>query len=128
MSQTISKLAKKLNISVEIVRFYERKGLISQPEKPTHGYRHYPEETADRIRFIHRSKELGFTLDEIGRLLSLADSPCSQVQALAEDKLAMVQSKMKGLKRLEKALEALLSQCNNNDDDTHCPIIDSLQP
>tara|TARA_Y100001938_G_C7885720_1_gene327274 strand:- start:183 stop:569 length:387 start_codon:yes stop_codon:yes gene_type:complete len=128
MNRTISKLAKALNINVETVRFYERWGLITQPPKPDTGYRHYPEETVNRIRFIKRAQELGFTLDEISNLLSLNDYPCSQVQDLAELKLIAVKEKMADLRRLEKALKALLAQCQSNDDDSHCPIIDSLQP
>jgi MerR family mercuric resistance operon transcriptional regulator len=127
MSRTISKVAIELNISIETVRFYERKGLISQPPKPDIGYRHYPEDTVNRIRFIKRAQELGFTLDEIANLLSLNDHPCSQVQDLAEHKLGAVKEKMADLRRLEKALKALLTQCQSNDDDSYCPIIDSLQ-
>lgn len=128
MSRTISKVAKELSINIETVRFYERRGLITQPPKPDTGYRHYPEDTVNRIRFIKRAQELGFTLDEITNLLSLNDRPCSQVQDLAEHKLSAVKEKMADLRRLEKALKALLAQCQSNDDDNHCPIIDSLQP
>ena len=128
MTRTISKVAKELEINIETVRFYERRGLIEQPPKPELGYRDYPDETVNRIRFIKRSQELGFTLDEIANLLSLNDRPCGQVQELAEHKLAAVKEKMTDLRRLEKALKGLLTQCRNNDDDSHCPIIDSLQP
>ncbi|MBR9910293.1 MAG: Hg(II)-responsive transcriptional regulator [Gammaproteobacteria bacterium] len=128
MSRTISKVAKELNLNIETVRFYERRGLITQPPKPEIGYRHYPEDTVNRIRFIKRAQELGFTLDEIANLLSLNDRPCRQVQDLAEHKLSAVKEKMADLRRLEKALKALLAQCQNNDDDNYCPIIDSLQP
>lgn len=128
MNRTISKVAKALDINVETVRFYERRGLIAQPPKPEVGYRQYPEGTVNRIRFIKRAQELGFTLDEIANLLSLNDRPCSQVQDLAERKLTAVQVKMADLQRLEKALKALLAQCQSNDDDSRCPIIDSLQP
>ncbi len=128
MTRTISKVAKTLNINVETVRFYERRGLIAQPPKPEIGYRQYPEDTVNRIRFIKRAQELGFTLEEIANLLSLNDRPCSQVQDLAEHKLSAVKEKMADLHRLEKALKALLVQCHNNDDESHCPIIESLQP
>lgn len=126
--RTISKLAQELGVNIETIRFYERRGLIDQPDKPETGYRHYPDETLSRIRFIKRAQELGFTLDEIANLLSLNDHPCSQVQELAEHKLSSVQEKMKDLRRLEKALKALLIQCQENQDENHCPVIDSLQP
>ncbi len=128
MVRTISKVAKELGISIETVRFYERRGLIDQPIKPAHGYRDYPADTLNRIRFIKRSQELGFTLDEIVNLLDLNDRPCGQVQELAEHKLSAVQEKMKDLRRLDKALKGLLQQCKSNQDDLRCPIIDSLRP
>jgi len=128
MTRTISKVAKELDINVETVRFYERRELIEQPPKPELGYRHYPDATVNRIRFIKRSQELGFTLDEIASLLSLNDRPCGQVQQLAEHKLSTVKEKMADLRCLEKALNALLSQCQSNQDKSHCPIIDALQP
>ena len=128
MTRSISKVAKELDINVETVRFYERRGLILQPTKPEVGYRHYPDDTVSRIRFIKRAQVLGFTLEEIANLLSLNDHPCGQVQELAEYKLSTVKEKMADLKRLESALMELLTQCNSNDDDSYCPIIDSLQP
>jgi len=128
MARTISKVAKKLDINIETVRFYERRGLIVQPPKPAQGYRHYPNDTVNRIHFIKRSQELGFTLDEITNLLSLNGTPCGQVQELAKQKLSAVRKKMADLRCLEKVLKELLAQCRNNQDDSHCPIIDSLQP
>ncbi len=128
MGKTIGEVAKALNINVETVRFYERRGLITQPPKPGVGYRQYPEETINRIRFIKRAQELGFTLDEIASLLSLEDSPCSRVQALAERKLGTVKEKLADLQRLEQALNAMLEQCQDNNDASRCPIIDSFQP
>lgn len=128
MTKTISKVAKELNINIETVRFYERLGLIQQPLKPEVGYRHYPDETVNCIRFIKRGQELGFTLEEIANLLSLNDRPCRQVQGLAEHKLNVVKEKMADLRCLENSLNELLNQCRNNDDESHCPIIDSLQP
>ena len=96
MTRTISKVAKALDINVETVRFYERRGLIDQPVKPEIGYRHYPDETLNRIRFIKRAQELGFTLEEIANLLSLNDRSCNQVQTLAEHKLNEVKEKLAG--------------------------------
>ncbi len=68
MTRTISKLAKELGVNVETIRFYERRGLISQPEKPETGYRHYSDDVRSRIRFIKRAQGLGFTLEEIANL------------------------------------------------------------
>jgi len=126
MSRTIGKLAKELGLNIETIRFYERRNLIVQPEKPLQGFRVYPQQTVDRIRFIKFSQDLGFTLDEIKTLLSLNDKPCGQVQELAEYKLAAVKEKLSDLKRLENALKTLLKQCRSNKDEDSCPIIDAV--
>jgi len=128
MSRTIGQLAKAAGINVETVRFYERKGLIDQPLKPATGYRQYSDNILQRIHFIKHSQELGFTLSEIAVLLKLNDTPCNKVQLLAENKRDAVQKKIADLKRLEKALQRLLNQCEHNRDKSCCPIIDALQP
>jgi len=127
MTRSISKVARLLDINIETIRFYERRGLIKQPAKPVTGYRHYPDEIVNRIRFIRRTQKLGFTLNEINSLLALNDRPCTHVQELAEHKVALVKQKIQDLRDLETALELLLQQCHNNRDDNHWSIIDSLQ-
>lgn len=70
-AMTISKIAHVAGVGVETIRFYERKGLIERPVKPFEGgYRIYPDETAQRIKFIRRAQEIGFSLREIEELLS----------------------------------------------------------
>ena len=127
-SRTISQLAALLNVHVETIRFYQRKGLIEQPPKPPRGYRHYSDEVLSRMRFIKRAQELGFTLDEIANLLLLNDQPCTTVQELAELKLSSVRAKLADLARLETVLAEMVLQCQHNQDEAHCPIIESLQP
>ena len=125
---SIGKLAQAAQVSVETIRYYERRGLIRQPPKPAEGYRTYPNATLARILFIKRAQELGFTLEEINNLLSLGESHCSEVQELAESKLVSVRSKINDLCRLERVLEGLVTQCRSNPDNTACPIVESLQP
>ena len=127
-NRTISKLAKEVGVNVETIRFYERKSLIEQPVKPETGYRHYSDEIVNRVRFIKRTQELGFSLKEIENLLKLNDAPCSQVQDLAEAKLESVADKIRDLKKLQKALNELVGLCHSNSDKNTCPVIDSLQP
>jgi len=129
MSQlTIGKLAQAARVSVEAIRYYERLGLIEQPQKPAQGYRTYPKVTLERVLFIKRAQDLGFSLEEIDNLLSLGESHCSEVQALAEGKLASVREKINDLRRLELVLEDLVTQCRTHPDNTACPIVESLQP
>ena len=80
---TINVTAKKAGIGVETIRYYQRIGLINEPEKPLSGYRVYPEETVSRLRFILRAKELGFSLAEISNLLALGDGRCMETKELA---------------------------------------------
>ena len=125
---SIGKLAQAAQVSVETIRYYERRGLITQPPKPAQGYRTYTKATLARILFIKRAQELGFTLEEIENLLVLGESHCSEVQELAESKLVSVRSKINDLCRLERVLEVLVTQCRSNPDNTTCPIVESLQP
>ena len=125
---SISRLAKAAGVNVETIRYYERRGLITQPPKPAQGYRLYPKATLTRVLFIKRAQELGFTLEEIDNLLALGESRCSEVQELAEGKLVSVRTKINDLCRLEHVLEDLVIQCRTNPDNATCPIVESLQP
>ncbi|GAA74855.1 MerR family transcriptional regulator, mercuric resistance operon regulatory protein [Pseudoalteromonas sp. BSi20480] len=124
--KTIGKLAKSLNLNVETIRFYEREGLITQPIKPISGYRQYDESITGQLRFITKAKALGFTLREIKLLMSM-DNNCSQVELLSRQKLAIIRDKINDLQRLEKVILDMTNTCMQNEDPTHCPIIDSLK-
>lgn len=125
---SIGKLAALAEVNVETIRYYERRGLIKQPLKPDQGYRLYPETILNRVQFIKRAKELGFTLEEISNLLTLNEAACPEVQGIAAQKLVSVRSKIVDLHRLETVLDTLLHQCAANTDHSHCPIIESLVP
>ncbi|MCH8048022.1 MAG: MerR family transcriptional regulator, partial [Planctomycetes bacterium] len=76
-SLTIGQLARRAEVGVETVRFYEREGLLEEPARRPSGYRQYDEGVVDRLRFIRRAKQLGFTLKEIRELLSLRLDPAT---------------------------------------------------
>jgi len=122
----ISQLAKAAAVNVETIRYYVRRGLISQPDKPSHGYRHYPAKTLERVVFIKRAKRLGFSLQEVSHLLLLGDKQCHSVQQLADIKLASVKAKIADLSRLETVLQNLVTQCECNTSSTSCPIVETL--
>ncbi len=126
MTLTIGKLANAAGVNVETIRFYERKGLLAQPQEPTEGFRQYPSEVLQRLRFIKRAQELGFTLDEIINLLMLGDGDCLEVQSLAKQKLVLVSKKIADLQRLESNLSHLIDQCSSTSD-LSCPIVDSFK-
>ncbi|MBB3167452.1 MerR family DNA-binding protein [Simiduia aestuariiviva] len=123
MSLTIGQLAKSLDIGTETIRYYEREGLIAQPEKPAQGYRRYSDSIKARLHFIRKAQGLGFSLAQIKHLLSLDNAPCNEVRQLATEKLDEVQSRIDNLQQLAEALQALISQCNSNKGE-QCPIIE----
>ena len=123
---TIGTVAKQAGIGVETIRYYQREGLITEPPKPDTGYRTYPLETIARLRFINRAKELGFTLSEIGLLLDLDSSDCSTTKEVAEQKLELIQSKIRDLQSIAVSLKGLVSACESNKSRNSCPIISSL--
>lgn len=124
---TIGKLAKACGVSVETIRFYERKGLIEQPPKAG-GFRYYPQNYIIRVDFIKKSKNLGFTLCEIQELLNLkvdTKSSCGDVLKRTELKINEINSKIKDLKKMKKSLEALADCCEDrNLSLSECPILE----
>ena len=125
---TISQFAKAAQVNVETIRFYERKGLLEQPIKPSQGYRKYSEQALASVVFIKRAQKLGFTLTEIASLLVLSATNCDDVQHLAENKLEIIDDKIKDLSNLKDSLVGLISACKSNPTNEKCPIINSLQP
>jgi MerR family mercuric resistance operon transcriptional regulator len=125
---TIGRLAKTAGVGIETVRYYQKLGLLPAPAEarpePGQAFRRYPAETAERIRFVKRAQNLGFSLDEIGQLLQLndgADRP--KVQGLARSRLTAVREKILDLRRIETALAHLLHECEHSDGTHACPII-----
>jgi len=122
----IGELAKKADINIETIRFYERKGLLEQPLKPQSGYRDYSNKILEKILFIKRAKTLGFTLEEISGLLSMEVAKCNDIQEMAAIKLADIRARIQDLQRMESVLKKLVDSCQANPDQGGCPIIDTL--
>ncbi len=129
-TMTIGHAARQAGVGVETIRFYERRGLIKQPPKPVgSGFRVYPEETVQRIRFIREAQEIGFSLREIDELLSLRADPAadsSDVRERAIDKRNEVEQKIAHLERIHAALEELISACPGKGALRQCSIMESL--
>ncbi len=126
MPLTIGKLAKQAGVTIETIRYYQRKGLLEQPRKPETGYRQYPKQAISRIRFIKRAQQTGFTLKEILELLTLESDHCQDVQELATAKLSQIDSQIQNLTRLRKVLQELVNGCASNKSVARCSLIDSL--
>lgn len=125
---TIGAFAKAAGVSVETIRFYQRKGLLPVPDKPYGGIRRYSEVDVQRVRFVKSAQQLGFSLNEIADLLRLEDGThCDEVSHVTEVRLKDVRKKLKGLTRMEAALSKLLCACQARKGNVSCPIIASLQ-
>lgn len=106
-----SELARLAGVSTDTLRHYERKGLLARPRRSANGYREYPASALDRVRLVQRAVAIGFTLDELARILSVRDrggAPCHEVRALAGTKLAEVESQLDELNSLRDELQRLL--------------------
>lgn len=126
---TIGAVARGAQVGVETVRFYEREGLIDEPPRRRSGYRQYPADTVRRVLFIRRAKDLGFTLKEIGELLSLRVEPrttCADVRELATAKIGDIERKIAELERMKAALARLARSCRGKGPTSECPILDAL--
>jgi len=126
---TIGQVAKRAGIGVETVRFYEREGLLEEPQRRPSGYRQFEEGVVSRLRFIRRAKELGFTLKEIKELLSLKLDPqttCADVKGQAEAKIADIEGKIESLRRMKQVLVKLAKACSGRSETRDCPILEAL--
>ena len=124
----ISEAAESSGCHLETIRYYERVGLMPKPHRTASGYREYRDEEVDRLRFITRSRNLGFSLDEIADLLKLEDgSHCTEAREQAERKLADVRDRLADLRRIEVALQGLVVRCCATSGQVQCPLIAALQ-
>jgi len=126
---TTRELANGAGVNVETIRYYQRLGLIPQPPRTESGFRIFPPEAIKRIRFIKRSQDLGFTLAEIHKLLTLTESEdfsCWEVQQFASQKLMEIELKIRDLQNIKSILQELSSKCSDGQI-RGCPIIERLQ-
>ena len=125
---TIGRVATLGGVNVETIRYYQRRGLLAEPDKPHMGYRRYPADIVKRIRFIKRAQALGFTLEEIAELLRLEEArACAETRALAAHKMELIDRKLTGLSAMRKALACLVQQCDRKQPAKGCPIIQVLE-
>lgn len=128
----VGELARRAGVNVQTVRYYERRGLLEEPARRESGYRAYPEATLDRLRFIRRAQELGFTLTEIGELLTLRLDPtttAAEVKERAAQKIEEVEARIRDLERIKGALTHLAGRCSGGRGPTgDCPLLDALGP
>lgn len=127
----IGDLARMTNTKVVTIRYYEKIGLLAEPERGPGNYRAYSEGALDRLRFIRRCRGLGFPLDQIRELLALssdAAQPCDEVDRLTADHLAEVERKIADLTRLAGELRRISASCQGGGTISRCRILDAISP
>jgi MerR family transcriptional regulator, copper efflux regulator len=127
---TIGDVAKRAEVNIETVRYYERRELVARPPRSMSNYRLYPADAVRRVRFIKRAQELGFSLKEIQELLSLRATPktrCTDVRERAVAKIHDIEERICVLQGMKKALTKLAAECSSPRAPlSDCPILDSL--
>lgn len=122
-------VAVKAGVNVQTLRYYERRGLLEEPERRASGYREYSPDAVQLIRFIKRAQEVGFTLAEVEDLLRLRsdqEAACSEVRTAAEAKIEGIEQKIRHLRAMKRALGVLVTSCATEGSPRHCPILEAL--
>ena len=120
---TIGKLAQNAGVGVETVRYYQRRGLLAEPPAMG-GYRRYDANHLERLNFIKRAQGVGFTLEEIGELMTLNDTRDHRLaRSLASEKIRSIEARIDQLAKVADALRHLVRECECGGQDMPCPII-----
>ena len=122
-------VARDAGVNVETLRYYERRGILQTPERRASGYREYTEEAVGVVRFVKRAQELGFSLDEVETLLTLAaggPESCDSARALATRKLGELDAKMRSIRAMQESLRRLVATCEMPRSERDCPLLDAL--
>ncbi len=125
----IGELAKRTDIKIDTVRYYEKEGLLPPPPRRPNGYREYGKQHLERLTFIRHCRVLDMPLEDIRRLLGLVAHPeddCGMVNCLIEDQLARVRKRIASLHTLERQLQALRTQCSTQASAGECGILQEL--
>ncbi|MGH7710817.1 MAG: MerR family transcriptional regulator [Gemmatimonadaceae bacterium] len=125
----IGQVAQSADVNVQVLRYYERRGLLPTPQRRPSGYREYPLDTLRLVRFIKRAQELGFTLRDIQELIDLRQNRTksrAQVRVLAAAKVTDIAARVRRLNAMRRALEELVHACNCEGTTRECPIIEAL--
>jgi Hg(II)-responsive transcriptional regulator len=127
---TIGQAAIAAGVNIQTLRYYERRGLLTEPPRGTSGYRVYSEAEVQVVRFIKRAQELGFSLQDIESLLGLASGQrrsCSAVRKVAESKVAELDRKIAMMRSMRRALQRLVDTCAMPRSEQECPLLEALE-
>ena len=124
---TIGQIAARAGVHKETIRYYQSLGLVDEPARRLGSVRRYGDAAIARLRFIKRAQQLGFSLDEVKKLLLLEDGQnCSETRKLAEQKLGVIKDRIADLNRMRRLLQGLIKDCERGGRPRRCPIIATL--
>ena len=126
---TIGAVARRAGVGIDTIRYYEREDLLPPPRRRASGYRDYGPGVVERLRFIRRAKDLGFTLEEIRELLALStdrERGVKSVKQRAEARLGEIEQRIRELQRVKRGLKQLIDACPGHGALEHCPILRAL--
>lgn len=124
-----SQVACEAGVNVQTLRYYERRGLLREPERSPSGYRSYGPEAVRTVRFVKRAQQLGFSLGEIETLLHLAaggPDSCDSARALATEKLGQLEDKITSLAAMQGSLRQLIATCDRSPHERLCPLLEAI--
>lgn len=126
---TIGQLAEAAALPVSTLRYYERLGLLDPDARSGGNYRLYDRSALDRLHFIRRAKDAGFTLEDVATLLHIHDGTrtvCGEVRALIENRLVDLDARLRDLRHLRSALLSLRKTCRDSAQKNHCLVLEQL--
>ena len=121
----IGEVSRLSGTGIETIRFYEREGLLLKPQRQPSGYRQYDDTTIERLNYIRRAKELGFTLAEVKELLELssAHSNCQHIRQRADEKITDIETKVRSLQQMKRSLGKIVERCRAKNSTEDCPLV-----
>jgi MerR family copper efflux transcriptional regulator len=130
MAYTIGEIARRADINISTLRFYERRGLLPEPPRNVYGHRVYDSGEVSRLRFIKRAQCLGFTLAEIKELLKLRESPatnCDRIRDRALEQLEATEQRIQDLMGVRESLAEMVEACDRRNGSSECPAVTQLE-
>lgn len=127
---TIAQLARAANVPTTTLRYYERAGLLEAEDRSLGNYRLYSDESLRRLKFIRAAQAIGFTLDDVKKLLGNQDGKalsCREVQSLIEERLSNIEERLRDLRHVERVLKSSLAKCKKTEQAGCCHVIETLQ-
>jgi len=125
----IGEVARLAGVNIQTLRYYERRGILEQPQRSRSGYRQYPVETVELVRMIKRAQKLGFSLDEIERLLRIrkgGNGACTRARDIAAHKLRLLNERIEELADVKRTLEELIRDCQPRRPAEDCGVLSAI--